>query len=216
MIPFTVNSASNFVLGVAATPLICAANLGSVNLAEKVGLLSPPSEQKYTIPSLANESSKKELGKKIEEFVWQTAVEAPIKEELIFRGLFQGVIFHQWPKFLFSTISQGHLLDSTTAKTARIALSTTIFSGMHALNYGSGVISDELVTTQLIVGLATGIAFGLIKESNLGMLGAIGAHMGNNLVACLPLILQYYEIEHFDPASTWTKFKSYFLATTDA
>lgn len=106
-----------------------------------------------------------------------------IVEELVCRGLIQDLLLHQGFKKLIKTLAPGKewIADSTLAKITRVVLSAAVFSFMHNLN--SGRISDGELNLQLRSTFATGLFYGIIKESRLGIIGSIGAHMANNGVA---------------------------------
>ena len=45
---------------------------------------------------------------------------------------------------------------------------------------------DTYVSLQLVATFVGGIGLGILKESNAGLLGAIGAHVTNNMIAISP------------------------------
>lgn len=109
-------------------------------------------------------------------------------EEIFFRGLMQDVLLTRIPKYVIKNIVPGReiALDSSVAKTARIVLTAAAFSTCHLLN--QGLFPDSALINQLTLTFVSGICFGIIKESKMGMLGSVGAHMSINFFA-VPLEL---------------------------
>jgi len=101
---------------------------------------------------------------------------AALEEEILFRGLIQNVCLTRIPKFVIKKISPGKetILDTTMAKAARILITSAAFSAYHLRN--KGIFSDSYVSMQLVATFMMGIGFGLLKESQAGLAGAIGAH----------------------------------------
>nr|QIQ10899.1 hypothetical protein OJOKFFHK_00042 [uncultured bacterium] len=110
----------------------------------------------------------------------------PLFEEVVFRGLIQDVLLKRIPKYIVSKVAPGKetALDSNIAKVARITLTAAAFSACHLVNFG--IMPDSYVRAQLIASFVMGIGFGALKESKAGLLGAIGAHMANNVMAISP------------------------------
>lgn len=115
---------------------------------------------------------------------------APIQEEIFFRGLMQDILLTRIPKYMIKKIAPGKetSLDSTAAKAVRIALTAFIFSIAHFTN--KGLFSDSYVTAQVIGSFIFGIGLGMIKDSKAGLLGAIGAHMTNNIIIESPILMK--------------------------
>ena len=113
-------------------------------------------------------------------------VSAPIGEEILFRGIIQDLLLKRIPKYIIKKFSPGNenVLDKKAFKIGRILLTSALFSAMYLMN--TDVFGDTYVKTQLISTFVMGIGFGMIKESSLGLLGSIGGHIMNNLVAVLP------------------------------
>jgi hypothetical protein len=105
------------------------------------------------------------------------------EEELIFREVVQQLLLKQIPQFVLERVSPGTeaLLDTKIYTVARIAFTASFFALVHLSN--SGVVPDCFVQAQVISAFAAGILFGIIKESSLGLLGAIASHVQNNLQA---------------------------------
>lgn len=115
-------------------------------------------------------------------------IASPIREEIMYRGLHQDVLFTRVPKWILKQIapSKVHYLDSTTAKVIRIALTAFLFSLAHIGNFGS--MSDDYVARQLFTTLVYGVVLGALKESRVGLLGCISSHVVNNLSAFAPFL----------------------------
>lgn len=113
---------------------------------------------------------------------------APIYEEVIFRGLIQDVLLTKIPKYIVKKILPGQetALDTKIAKAARITLTAALFSASHLTN--AGTFGDSYVQMQLVSTFVGGIGLGILKESKAGLLGAIGAHMTNNMIAISPVL----------------------------
>lgn len=121
---------------------------------------------------------------------WAGGFTIPITEELIFRGLVQDVLLTRLPKYIIKKIAPGQesLLDSTTAKIIRVALTSALFSSAHIVNIG--VLPGSYVSMQLVATFVMGIYLGALKESKAGLLGSIGAHISNNIMALIPNLMQ--------------------------
>lgn len=110
----------------------------------------------------------------------------PIFEEIVFRGLIQDVMLTRIPKYVVSKILPGRetILDSKMAKVARIIIAALLFSTVgHA--YNCIYVADYVVKMQMVGALIAGLGLGMIKESNAGLLGSIGAHAFNNMIGVL-------------------------------
>lgn len=96
------------------------------------------------------------------------------REEIIYRGLYQGVVGKQIPAFfLGKTITEW-------MQPLRVVATAHAFSEVHRNNLR--VLSKEAVDNQCKGAYWMGIVLGLIKESRLGLVGACGAHFMNNYV----------------------------------
>lgn len=113
----------------------------------------------------------------------------PLLEEIAYRGLVQDIILKRIPKFIVKKVAKGNesFLDSHIAKVARIAITTALFSAMHLMN--RSVMADFSVNLQVAATFVGGIGLGILKESNPGLLGAIGAHFAWNVVGLSPVLL---------------------------
>jgi membrane protease YdiL (CAAX protease family) len=125
--------------------------------------------------------------------IWGSAVIGGIKftcvaEEMLFRGIVQDVVLKRIPMFVLKKMSPGKesLLETRIYTVARIVLTSSLFA-LDQLVY-SGTLPDSFVQAQVIAALGTGILCGIIAESPLGLLGAIGYHIKNNFLA-LPCLL---------------------------
>lgn len=118
--------------------------------------------------------------------LWSCCIVAPLLEEGVFRGLIQGKILGWIEKKCkkgFSETSRVHFIGAAL----RIGIAAILFSIVHLSN--SGVFADSYVSVQLVGSLILGIGLGIIKESSLGMWGAIGAHATYNLFVISSVIL---------------------------
>jgi hypothetical protein len=112
----------------------------------------------------------------------------PIAEEILFRGLIQDVLLTRVPKYVIRKIAPGKetALDTRIAKAARITLTAALFSAAHLAN--SGFFADSYVSMQLVSTFVGGIGLGILKESKVGLLGAMGGHIANNMIAIAPTL----------------------------
>lgn len=120
--------------------------------------------------------------------VGMMGVGIPIVEEIVFRGLIQDVLLTRIPKYVIKKIAPGKetALDTRIAKAARITLTAALFSAAHLAN--SGFFADSYVSMQLVATFVGGIGLGILKESNAGLLGAMGGHIANNMIAIAPAL----------------------------
>lgn len=127
--------------------------------------------------------------KKIDKFQLEACILAPVLEELCFRGVIQGVLLQDLPKGIVKTIAPGKekILNSTLAKTIRIALAASLFAFAHLSNEGR--FPDSYVKAQVVGSLVSGVIYGILQESRLGLLSAIGAHFVNNCIASVMISL---------------------------
>lgn len=112
-------------------------------------------------------------------------IEDTVIEELYFRGVLQGAALHRIPKMILNRIKlgKGYVLESMGAKVARILIVATLFSYVHSFN--DDELSKEAVRAQMVGSFVGGLCLGAIKESRLGLMGAVGGHVANNLFAHL-------------------------------
>lgn len=90
---------------------------------------------------------------------------APIYEEILYRGLIQGVILQK---------AALRILAPPFSKLAQVILSSLLFAYPHPNQESAFLL---------------GLQLGMIKESKLKIVGSIGAHMANNFQALRPLFL---------------------------
>lgn len=117
--------------------------------------------------------------------VGMIGVYGPIIEELLFRGLIQDVLLTRIPKYVIKKIAPGKetALDTRVAQATRITLAAALFSAAHLTNSD---MPDSYVSMQLVATFVGGIALGILKESKAGLLGAMGCHIGGNMIAITP------------------------------
>ncbi|MBA3815263.1 MAG: CPBP family intramembrane metalloprotease [Parachlamydiaceae bacterium] len=114
---------------------------------------------------------------------------APLWEELLFRGFIQDVLLTRIPKYIIKKNIPGKeaIIDSSISKIARITLSAALFSVAHMNN--KGAMPDAYVYAQMANAFILGIGLGVVKESNAGLLGSIGAHMSHNFAVTAVQVL---------------------------
>lgn len=101
----------------------------------------------------------------------------------MFRHLIQKILL---PNFFENKISQKKenkekSLNSRVDKAARIGLTTVLFSSIHLLN--NGFFPDDYVKMQTLNALTVGMILGVVRETRLGLSGAIIAHVVHNCIA---------------------------------
>lgn len=114
-------------------------------------------------------------------YQFSTCFEAPIVEEFLHRYCIQEILLTRIPKMNMS--GKETILDSKIAKVARIFLTSAYFAFTHLSN--AEILPDSYVTTQIIEVFLGGICLGVLKESRVGLLGCIIAHMANNILATI-------------------------------
>jgi hypothetical protein len=123
--------------------------------------------------------------RKIENVLFEFCFLGPVFEELMHRGGVQEILLTGLPKNILKIIAPGKetLLDLTVVKTARIFLTAAFFSYVHFL-LNRGVFPDSYCNAQIVSSFVkSGITYGLLKESKIGLLGSIVAHISNNILS---------------------------------
>lgn len=112
-------------------------------------------------------------------------VETPIKAEILFRGLIQGLLLRHIPRAIITKIAPGKegLVDTKIAKIARIVFTSALFAAMHGSD--GSTLSDDYVKMKIGATFCMGLIFGAINESKVGLFGSISAHIGQNVRAYL-------------------------------
>lgn len=112
-------------------------------------------------------------------------IEAPINEEIFFRGIVQGLLLYRIPAIIFQeiAINKSRVCKSVFAPWARTIAVAGLFASAHQDNEPS-TISQAKTAHAFFLGLE----LGLIKESRLKLAGAIGAHMANNCISLKHLL----------------------------
>lgn len=106
----------------------------------------------------------------------------PIIEEIAFRFLLQDILLKRVPKYIIKKILPGKetVVDNRITKVFRILFTATLFAASHT-DY-----TFFYKTHVFIVGITSGV----LKESKMGILGAIGYHITNNsLVNIFSIVL---------------------------
>lgn len=117
------------------------------------------------------------------------ALKGPIFEELFFRQIIQTTLLLTLPKYIAkkyfpSTIST---LDSKIYTVVRIIFTCLLFTCAHLANLT--IFPTAYVIGQLVCSCILGIHTGIIRESSIGISGAIGAHIANNTLALSSFLL---------------------------
>lgn len=113
-------------------------------------------------------------------------VEAPIKEEILFRGIIQGLFLHRIPNAVLQRFcpNKSWIFNAPFACGMRVIAVSSLFASMH----GKREISPQ-ARTKKVYTFFLGLGLGVIKESRLKLIGAIGAHMANNCISLKPLLI---------------------------
>lgn len=121
-------------------------------------------------------------------------IKAPIKEEIQYRMVIQDLFLMRIPKYIIKKVAPGKekILDSKGMKAARIFLTATLFARAHLINKE---ISWAYTARQVPSTFVMGVFFGLMKESKAGLMGAIGMHMANNIIASLGILSTHYWLQ---------------------
>ncbi len=109
--------------------------------------------------------------------IYNNCLMGPIGEEFLFRHCFQNIALTYAIKSINKKLSVNRQipLDHVIVKAARIVFTAAVFSASHLLWNGGAM------TNQVAAAFTSGIVFGIFQESRLGLHGAIGAHIANNL-----------------------------------
>lgn len=104
-----------------------------------------------------------------------------IAEELFFRFLIQDLILQKGLGNMVQVIcpSLVSVIDGKTGTIFRVAITSALFGPLHLI----GTNCRKVLILQSFSALIAGFQFGFIKESQLGLLGAIGAHMMDNALS---------------------------------
>jgi len=104
----------------------------------------------------------------------------PIVEELFNRYLLQTILLKEIPKGVLRRVSPSseHVLDTTIAKLARIAICATIFAGWHIKSYGC----NRGGTIPQFYG---GLLLSTLRETGTDMRMLLALHSTNNLIGYL-------------------------------
>jgi membrane protease YdiL (CAAX protease family) len=106
-----------------------------------------------------------------------SAVAAPIVEEFCFREILQTQVFKRLQEKI-EQICPSHLISS---KWTRNILTSALFAFTHRIN--RLVQTEEENRLHLLTCFAFGLLCGNLRESDLGLAGAIGAHAANNFLS---------------------------------
>ncbi|MEM1283174.1 MAG: hypothetical protein AAGG81_06435 [Chlamydiota bacterium] len=108
----------------------------------------------------------------------------PIAAEIIFGQLIQKNLLPDISKGIVGRIAPGKesVLNSNVAKVSRAILSAGLFTGTYMFLNG-GEFSDSLMNIHALDAVIFGIVLGLIRESGLGLAGAVGGHIAHDTLA---------------------------------
>jgi len=150
------------------------------SLAGKIGIIPDLDWSQMMIQMCVNVAE-------IDNFYLRVLVLAPTAEEVVFRYGIQDILLKKLPKKIINAIAPNktNVLDSTIAKVNRIALAAGLFAAAHCVNYG--FYPDAYIIPQVVGSFVAGVAFGVLKESKCGIVGAMTAHFACNLLASLDL-----------------------------
>lgn len=117
-----------------------------------------------------------------------TRITRPIEEEVLYRGIIQGVFLSLFPQLIErSYFPKKHLLtDQRAVKACRIILTATLFA-MHDIsnspNFQDNISACAFYTREQVVNaFLAGLLYSTLRESNLGLLGAIGVHATHDFI----------------------------------
>lgn len=113
----------------------------------------------------------------------------PLLEEFIFREFLQGYCLKKVSNLMIKHCVlqvKSPIIDKID-KVARVALTAGLFALWHLQN--KGLVSDAEMEGQLVHTCVLGLGLGLLKESNVGLAGAVGAHMANNAIASMEYLM---------------------------
>jgi membrane protease YdiL (CAAX protease family) len=116
---------------------------------------------------------------KIECFL-QGVVTSPVKEEIVFRGVLQGLLLDKLPATLFK--DKNRIVNTRLSCLMRTVIISKLFADAHQNNNQSSISQIRTFHAFFL-----GLGLGLIKESRLKLAGAIGAHMANNFISLIPI-----------------------------
>lgn len=105
---------------------------------------------------------------------------APITEEILFRGVLQDGILTRAPRKFLALFGKQRLADSVIAKTGRIGITALGFSLFHLQN--QFFVSTEQIKFQLANTFGLGLVTSYLKEKTKSLWPSVGLHMIFNAV----------------------------------
>lgn len=168
-------------IGVGFLPIELPFKFSAIIIAQRFGIISNL-KCKGFIPSLKVDDKVPSFETKIGEII-SVMSSGPICEELLFRGVIQDILLKRIAKKILMNVApeKAWVLDTRVATAARIVFASALFSTAHLIN--DGQLAHEYVVHQAIGAFFGSLLLGAIKESGLGLAGAIGAHIGHNAFA---------------------------------
>lgn len=121
------------------------------------------------------------LGLKWDSFL-DLVIKTPLVEELLFKGVGQEMVLRQPMKCLFP-----RAYDQAIKKIVRVVATALMFSVCH--NGAAGKLNPVERSVEKVYAFGLGLLTGVLKESNFGLAGSLGAHMGNNFATLIPTLL---------------------------
>ena len=124
---------------------------------------------------------------KIDRVVLKICCEAPIIEELVFRYGIQEILLKKIPEQFLQRFAPNKqaILDSKVVTLARIVFTAAIFAYIHLANKGN--FPDSYCDAQVPASFIGGIVYGILKESKVGLLGSVVAHVVNNFFSMIEI-----------------------------
>lgn len=140
-------------------------------------------EAEYIISDSQNQRSLGQFINKFHRKKTKELIEDTVIEELFFRGFIQGFILNRFPRFCLKkiNISEEFIAHNIYAKTTRVFITSLLFSYAHLSN--EDILPPDAIKRQIVGSFVGGLCLGCIKESPLGLAGATGGHIANNLFA---------------------------------
>lgn len=113
----------------------------------------------------------------------------PLFEEILCRLTIQQVLMKNCVEKIAEIYTgKSGFLSSPRATAIRILATSIIFGALHYINPNRDASNEKYFRSQVIFGTVMGINFGFTKEK-FGLAAAVGAHMMNNFLSTVPVIL---------------------------
>jgi membrane protease YdiL (CAAX protease family) len=144
------------------------------------------------VPLRINQLNRVEASRNMAANFTSTVVRGPLMEEALFRGIIQDLLLSRFLLFAIQKLAPGReiVLEVQIAKALRIGITALLFGVAHLTNGHGGVRRQAIMTT------LSGILLGYLKESRLGILATIGAHVTNNACGHALIVRSRQAAEH--------------------